>query len=51
MSYSAALAELFRQSARIVDKILKDANPADIQDRDGAVLVIGKRTATPPCDQ
>jgi ABC-type uncharacterized transport system substrate-binding protein len=30
MSYSADLTELFRQSARIVDKILKGANPADI---------------------
>jgi len=30
MSYSAELTELFRLSARIVDKILKGANPADI---------------------
>jgi putative ABC transport system substrate-binding protein len=30
MSYSADLTELFRLSARIVDKILKGANPADI---------------------
>jgi putative ABC transport system substrate-binding protein len=30
MSYGADLAELFRQSARIVDKILKGAEPSDI---------------------
>ena len=30
MSYSADLTELFRLSSRIVDKILKGANPADI---------------------
>ena len=30
MSYSADLTELFRLSARIVDKVLRGANPADI---------------------
>jgi putative ABC transport system substrate-binding protein len=30
MSYSADLADLFRRSARIVDKVLKGTKPADI---------------------
>jgi putative tryptophan/tyrosine transport system substrate-binding protein len=47
VSYGADLAELFRQSASLVDKVLKGARPSDlpVQQPTKFVLVINDRVA------
>jgi hypothetical protein len=45
MSYGASILVLFRHAATFVDKILKGANPADLEQPTKFELIINRRTA------